>query len=103
MQTPLQFSPIPGQSTTNIAVTAASQTLNSVAAPNIGRVVLRLCNVGTDVIFVTRDATADATLHMPIQPNTCVDIPGGPGVNTIAVIAAATNSKLYLTVGTSGL
>lgn len=61
---------------------------------------MRLANIGTQTIFVALGTvTASASTSMPIMANTIemFSLPGG--VNTLSVIAAATGSTLYATIG----
>lgn len=86
--------------TSNIAVTTASQTFT--LAPSVGADggSMRVTNSGTQNIFwALGSVTASMTTSMVMQPNTTetFSLPGG--VNTISVIAPATGSTMYVTVG----
>lgn len=95
------FQPAPtAASTTALAVTAANQTMTLL--PNGGNrdASLRLANIGSQVVFVALGTvTASVSTSMPILPNTVevFTLPGG--ISTLSVIAAATGSTLYATIG----
>ena len=87
-------------STTSIAVTASNQTLT--LSPNGGTqdATIRLANIGSQTVFVALGTVTSAVAtSMPILSNTVevFTLPGG--VTTLSVIAAATGSTLYATIG----
>lgn len=100
MQQQYPFQPITGAATTlNIAVTAANQAFTLPSPPANGCTV-RLVNVGSQTVFwAYGGATAAVATSTPILPNTveAFSLPGG--VTAIGVIAAATGSTLYATIG----
>lgn len=88
--------------TQNIAVTAAAQTqtLNS----PIGTFAIRFCNIGTQTVFVLlREAgnvtDATATNAVPIPAGQTEIFTAVVGTVNFSVIAAATGSTLYTTIG----
>ena len=95
---PFQFPP-GASTTTNVAVTATSQTLTLPNVPMEGAS-LRLVVVGTQNVFVAYGSvTSSASTSMIILANSSemFSIPGG--VSQISVIAANTGSTIYATVG----
>lgn len=88
--------------TQNIAVTASaqSQTLNY----SLGTFAVRLCNVGTQTVFVLQRETGNSTAATVTN---AIPIPAGQteiftfsqGTIDFSVIAPATGSTLYSTVG----
>lgn len=100
MQQQYPFQPIAGAATTlNIAVTASNQEFTLPVPPADGCTV-RLVNVGSQTVFwAYGSVTAAVAKSTPILPNTVevFTLPGG--VTAIGVIAAATGSTLYATVG----
>ena len=101
MQQTFPFQPAAGAaSTSNIAVTAVSQTL--VLSPSVGSDggSMRVANIGSQTIFIALGTvTANASTSMPMLANSIetFSLPGG--VNTLSVIAPATGSTIYATVG----
>lgn len=95
------FQPAPtAASTTALAVTAANQTMT--LSPNGGTQTrsVRLANIGTQTVFVALGTvTSSVTTSMPVLANSVevFTLPGG--VTTLSVIAAATGSTLYATIG----
>ena len=95
------FQPAPtAASTTELAVTAANQTMT--LSPNGGAQTrsVRLANIGTQTVFVALDTvTSSVTTSMPVLANSVevFTLPGG--ITTLSVIAAATGSTLYATIG----
>jgi len=86
--------------TSNIAVTASNQTFT--LSPTVGSDggTVRLANIGTQTVFVAMGTvTSTTTTSMPVLANSIetFSLPGG--VNTLSVIAAATGSTLYATIG----
>ena len=100
MQQNYPFSPAGGMaSTTNIAVTAVSQQLTLPPIPNDGATVL-LTNVGTQTVFFGYGVgTASITTSVPLLAGSSQTFDVSQGVSQIAVIAAATGSTLYASVG----
>lgn len=84
-------------STSNIAVTAAAQ---SMTIPTIGveGVTVRLVNAGTQTVFIAFSGTATVATSMPMLANTIetFTFPQGAG---ISVISTTTGSTLYATFG----
>ena len=86
--------------TSNIAVTAASQTFN--LAPSVGADggTMRLVNLGTQTVFIALGTvTASVTTSMPMLANSAetFSLPGG--VTSLSVISTATGSTLYASIG----
>ena len=100
MQQQYPFQPNGGAaSTTNGSVTAASTQITLPAVGSDGGTLL-LTNIGTQTVFIAYGAvTASLTTSMPILANSAqtISIPGN--VSQLSVIAAATGSTLYATVG----
>lgn len=98
MQQTFPFQPRGGGFTSNLAVTAAAQSLFlPLTMPQEGAT-LRLMNIGTQTVFVVFSGAASVSTGMPIPPNVPMDFSIGPGV-AISAIAAATGSTLYATMG----
>ena len=96
------FGPLQGGATQNIAVTASTQ--NQVITPNgIGYRSIRIVNVGTQTVFVTfgkdNTVTASLTTSMPVAASSVEVFTLDQDITYIAVIAAATGSTVYYTVG----
>lgn len=91
----------PLAATQNIAVTAAAQTqtLNL----SLGVFAIRFCNIGTVTVFVLAgettqtDATVSNAIPIPAGQTEIFTFPKGTA--TFSVIASATGSTLYTTVG----
>lgn len=88
--------------TQNIAVTATAQT-HTFNAP-VGTFAVRFCNVGTQMIFLLPRKAGDTTAAtvtnaIPIPAGQTEVYTFGPGTTSVSVIAAATGSTLYTTVG----
>jgi hypothetical protein len=100
MQQQYPFQPDGGaNSTTNGAVTASSTQITLPAMGFDGGQLL-ITNIGTQTVFMAYgNVTASLTTSMPILPNTAQTISAPGGVTQISVIAAATGSTLYTTVG----
>ena len=86
--------------TSDIAVTAANQTL--VLSPGVGSDggSMRISNIGTQTIFwAYGTVTANVSTSTPMLANSVetFSLPGGVGA--ISVIAAAAGSVIYVTVG----
>jgi len=92
------FGALQNTATLNIAVTASEQKL-TLAPAGIGYRSVRLCNLGTQTIFVTFTGTADITTAMPIPAGAVEILILEPDVKYISVIASATGSTLYATIG----
>lgn len=95
------FQPRAGGASTNLAVTAVSQTVPLPAGLTSidGGVSGRLVNYGTQTIFLRFDGTvADTTAGMPMIANSVEPFTLAPGAS-ITVIAAGTGSTLGVTVG----
>jgi hypothetical protein len=84
-------------STVSIAVTASAQAvgLPVLAAESC---TVRLVNAGTQTVFIAFTGTAVAATSMPMLANT-VEVFSMPNGSALSVIAAATGSTLYATVG----
>lgn len=103
MQSIRPFGQIQGSNTSNIAVTATSQPL-AVPVAGIGVRSIRIANIGTQVIFLKFAAgtsAATVTTDMPMLANTVETFLLPNDIGSINVIAAATGSTMYLTVGES--
>jgi hypothetical protein len=90
----------PLAATQNTAVTSASQTLTFTYVA--GTRAIRVCNVGTDTVFINIISTASATVAagVPILANTCDWFTITNDQTTIKFIGAAGGlSTLYVTVG----
>lgn len=89
----------PLAATQSLAVTAASQpiSLNFL----LGTRAVRLSNVGTQTVFIKfgTGAAATTTDDMPLQAGNTELFTIGNDITTITVIAAATGSTLYSTIG----
>jgi len=100
MQQQYPFQPSATAATTlNIAVTAANQTF-TIPAPASNGGTIRLANVGSQVVFwAYGTVTSAVATSTPLLPNTAevFTLPGG--VTRLSVIAAATGSTLYATIG----
>lgn len=83
--------------TVNVAVTASAQTL-TFSTSQSPPTTLRLCNIGTQTVFVNAQATATTSNGIPILAGT-VELFDWPSSGSISVIAAATGSTLYATSG----
>ena len=87
--------------TQNIAVTATSQTVTF--NNPLGTYSVRFCNVGTQVVFVLpfegTAVAATVTNAIPIQAGVTEVFTMAPGTTGYTVIAAATGSTLYTTIG----
>lgn len=100
MQQQYPFQPVAGAATTlSIAVTASNQTFTIPVAPTNGGT-MRLINTGSQTIFwAYGTVTSAVATSTPMLPDTVetFSLPGG--VTTLSVIAAATGSTLYCTIG----
>lgn len=91
----------PLAATQNIAVTASAQTqtLNY----SLGVFAVRFCNVGTQTVFVlvgeASQTAATVTNAIPIPSGQTEIFTFSQGTTTFSVIAPATGSTLYSTVG----
>lgn len=86
------------QNTANIAVTAAAQQIPLPLVPAEGGT-MRLVNSGNQVIFWLYGNLAVTTANgVPMLPNTVETFSTPPGTQ-LSVIAAATGSTLYVTIG----
>ena len=87
-------------STTNLAVTTAAQQLTLPSIPAEGAT-LRLVCAGTQTVFWSYGASSGLTVSngVPVLANTVETffVPGG--TTQISLIAAATGSTVYATVG----
>lgn len=91
----------PLAATQNIVVTASAQTVT--LNYSVGTFAMRLCNVGTQTVFVlfgeTSQTAATVTNAIPI-PSGQTEIFTLPlGTTTFSVIAGSTGSTLYTTIG----
>lgn len=101
MMTIRPFEPIPSQNTANIAVTGASQVL-AVPVAGQGTRSIRVLNSGTQIIFIVfgiSTSTAAVATAMPILANSAEIFTLPNNVTHVAVIASATGSTMYITVG----
>lgn len=91
----------PLAATQNIAVTATAQTVT--LNLSFGVFAVRFCNVGTQTIFFLMgessqtDATVSNAIPLPSGQTEIFTFP--QGTRTYSVIASATGSTLYTTVG----
>lgn len=92
----------PLAATQNIAVTATAQTQTFSPVP-LGTTAVRLCNVGTQTVFVlfgeTSQTTATVSNAIPIPSGQTEIFTMSQGTTTFSVIAGSTGSTLYSTVG----
>ena len=87
---------LPG-ATVNIAVTTSAQNLTIGNAPNAGDESVRIANLGTQIVFINFNGTS--TLNaIPILPGSA-ELFSTAGAGVISVIAAATGSTIYATIG----
>lgn len=100
MQQQYPFQPIAGAaSTLNIAVTASNQTFTLPSPPNSGGT-MRLVNSGSQVVFwAYGTVTSAVATSTPMLPGTVETFTLPGGVTTLSVIAGATGSTLYATIG----
>lgn len=87
-------------STTALAVTGSNQALTMSPATGSDGGTMRIANIGTQTVFIALGTvTSSVTTSMPMLANTVetFSLPGA--VTTLSVIAAATGSTLYVTVG----
>lgn len=88
--------------TQNIAVTAAAQTQTFSPAPN-GTSAVRFCNVGTQTVFVlfgeATQTAATVSNAIPIPSGQTEIFTMSQGTLSFSVIAGATGSTLYSTIG----
>ena len=90
----------PTGTTVNIAVTAASQNLTLPVQNKGGQNNYRLVNAGSQTVFFKKGADgASLTTSIPVLAGSVECFEMEPGVTTIAVIAAAVGSTLYVTAG----
>lgn len=94
----------PLAATQNIAVTTTAQTLALPGA--MGTFSVRLCNTGTQLIyFLPQEANnnpavaATATNAIPLPAGQTEVFTMSPGTTSLSVIAGATGTTLYATVG----
>lgn len=91
----------PLAATQNIAVTAAAQTVT--LNLSFGVFAVRFCNIGTQTVFVLvgEASQTDATVSnaIPIPAGQTEIFTFSKGTTTFSVIAGATGSTLYSTVG----
>ena len=86
-----------GTGTVSIAVTATAQAIGLPVIAQEGATV-RMVNSGTQVVFVAFAGTATVEGSMPILANS-VETFSLPTGSTLSVIAGATGSTLYATIG----
>jgi hypothetical protein len=90
------FKPVAATQNTAVGATASTVSLNYTA----GTVSIRLCNIGTQTVFVSFDGTtATLTTSVPIPAGQTEVFTLPTGTLSISVIAGATGSILYTTVG----
>ena len=102
MQQNYAFQPGAGPAnTSDIAVTAASQTLTLNPSGGSDGGSVRIANIGSQTVFLAfGTSTASLTTSMPILAGTVEMFSLGGGITTLSVIAAAAGSIIYATVGT---
>lgn len=92
----------PLAATQNIAVTATAQTQTFSPVP-FGTSAVRLCNVGTQTVFVlfgeSSQTAATVSNAIPIPAGQPYIFTMSQGTLSFSVIAGATGSTLYSTVG----
>jgi hypothetical protein len=89
--------------TANLAVTTASQTV-ALNRAGIGTQSIRVVNIGTQTVFISiggSGVTASLTTSMPILANTVETLTIQNEDTTVAAIASATGSTIYVTTGES--
>ena len=95
------FQPVPtAASTTALAVTESNQTLT--LSPNGGSMTrsMRIAVIGNQTVFVALGTvTSSVTTSMPILANSVEVFTLPAGLTTLSVIATATGSTIYVTVG----
>jgi hypothetical protein len=84
--------------TVNVAVTGSAQNLTFTAPATNTSPVLRLCNIGTQTVFINFQATATVSNGIPLLANSAETFEQG-STTTLSVIAATTGSTLYATTG----
>ncbi|WP_257834541.1 hypothetical protein [Burkholderia glumae] len=86
--------------TTNIAVTASVQQL-ALPSTTAESTTMRLTNSGTQTVFWSYGAASGLTVSngVPVLANTVEEFTVPGGVSQISVIASATGSTLYATLG----
>jgi hypothetical protein len=87
--------------TVNGAVTASVTNIVLPVGPGLTECTARFVNSGAQVIFWSYGAGASLSVAngVPMLPNTVETFNIPAGVSQLAVIAAATGSTLYVTVG----
>lgn len=92
----------PLAATQNIAVTATAQT-QTITPVALGTFVVRFCNIGTQTVFVlfgeSTQTAATITNAIPIPAGQTEIFTASQGTLSFSVIAGATGSTLYSTVG----
>lgn len=86
--------------TSNIVVTTVNQTFT--LSPSVGADggTIRLANIGTQIVFVVMGTVnSSVTTSMPMLPNSVETFSMPGGLFTLSVIAPATGSTLYCTIG----
>lgn len=89
------------ESTLNLAVTAASQSITVPTPRNGNGMTMRIVNSGTQTVFYNINGAAAVATSIPILPNTVETFWLPPDAITVRFIAAATGSTVYLTIGES--
>lgn len=87
----------PTADTQNTAVTASSQTVT--INNTIGSRAIRFVNIGTQTVFISFTATATVGASMPLPAGQTELFSIGPDVTVYSLIAGATGSTVYSTVG----
>lgn len=91
----------PLATTQNIAVTASAQTATLTGA--IGTFQVRFCNVGTQLVYIlpgeASQTTVTASNGIPLPAGQTEIFTFSQGTISFSVIAGATGSTLYYTVG----
>lgn len=102
MQAQYPFSPVPSAANTlaqAVTATNATFTLPALAIGTEQSIVLT--NIGTQTAFwAWGTVTSTVTTSMPLLANSAQVFAVPYGVTTISIIAAATGSTLYATLGT---
>lgn len=90
------FRPLAATQNTAVLATATTVTLNYTN----GTFTIRLCNIGTQTVFVAFDGNAASlTTSIPIPAGQTEAFTVSTNTPSFSVIASATGSTLYSTVG----
>lgn len=83
--------------TVNVAVTGTAQTL-TFTAYDTAETTVRLCNIGTQTVFINFQATATSSNGIPLLANSSEVFSKGSALS-VSAIAATIGSTLYATTG----